>query len=86
VTASEAAKNFGALVGRVREERADYVVERAGTPVARISPVARTDVTVADLVDVLRGPDRLDEDYLREVEKGVAFLNVAVLPESRWES
>jgi len=30
VSASEAAKNFGALVDRVREERAEYIIERAG--------------------------------------------------------
>jgi hypothetical protein len=86
VTASEAAKNFGALVDKVREERAVYVVERAGAPVVRISPVERPTATVADLVDLLRGPDRLDERYLREVEHGIAFLNQPALPDTRWGS
>ena len=39
VPATEAAKNFGRLVDRVREERAVVVVERGGIPVARIVPV-----------------------------------------------
>ena len=39
VTATDAAKNFGAIVDRVREDRAVYVVERGGTPVAQIGPV-----------------------------------------------
>jgi prevent-host-death family protein len=86
VTASEAAKNFGGLVDKVREERAVYVVERAGTPVVRIAPVDPPTATVADLVDLLRGPDRLDERYLREVEHGVAFLNQPAFPATRWES
>jgi hypothetical protein len=32
VSATDAAKNFGRLVNRVREERATYIVERGGTP------------------------------------------------------
>ena len=38
VSATEAAKNFGRLIDRVRETRATYVVERGGTPVATVSP------------------------------------------------
>jgi len=86
VKASEAAKNFGALVDRVREERATYVVERAGAPVVRISPVERTGATVADLVDLFRAPDRLDETCLREVERGIAFLNRPAPVKTPWES
>jgi len=40
IAATEAAKNFGRLVNRVSEERATYVVERSGVPVAHISPPA----------------------------------------------
>jgi antitoxin (DNA-binding transcriptional repressor) of toxin-antitoxin stability system len=87
VKASEAAKNFGALVDRVREERAVYIVERAGAPVVQISPVGRAMATVADLVDLLRAPDRLDDTYLREVEQAIAFLNEPAVPaKSSWES
>jgi hypothetical protein len=86
VTASEAAKNFGALVERVRETRATYVVERAGVPVVEIAPVAWTRPTVADLVGWLRAPERLDESYLAEVERGVAYLNEPSIPANRWAS
>jgi prevent-host-death family protein len=48
VSATEAAKNFGWLVDRVREEQATYVVERGGTPVARIAPVERPSFTMGD--------------------------------------
>jgi hypothetical protein len=86
VTASEAAKNFGALVERVREARATYVVERSGVPVVEIAPVVWVRPTVADLVGWVRMPERLDEGYLAEVERGIAFLNEPFVPASRWES
>ncbi len=86
VTASDAAKNFGALVEQVRETRATYVVERAGVPVVQITPAAAPRPTVADLADCLRGAGRLDERYLAEVERGIAFLNEPFVPSSRWES
>ncbi len=87
VSASEAAKSFGALVNRVREEHAPYVVERAGAPVVQISPVERgAGATVADLVDLLRGGGRLGEPYLREVEEGIRLLNKPASLKTPWES
>lgn len=86
VTASDAAKNFGALVDQVREARATYVVERAGIPVVQITPAVPPHPTFADLVDCLRDSGRLDERYLKDVERGVAFLNEPSIPSSRWES
>lgn len=87
VSASEAAKNFGALVNRVREEHATYVVERAGAPVVRISPLERgAGATLGDLVDLLRGADHLGEAYLREVEAGIRSLNKPASLKTPWES
>jgi len=86
VSASSAAKNFGALVGRVREEQAVYVVERAGVPVAQVAPVARTQATLADLVAAIRSGPQADEAFLRDVERGVAFLNKPAVPGHPWAS
>jgi prevent-host-death family protein len=86
VTASEAAKNFGALVDAVREEHAVYVVERAGTPVVHIVPVVRNGSTLADLAAQFRDADRLDATCLREIELGVAFLNQPSIPLDPWAS
>lgn len=86
VTASDAAKNFGAPVEQVRDARATYVVERAGIPVVQITPVTSTRPTLADLVEWLKAPDRLDEGYLREVERGISSFNDQSIPASRWES
>jgi antitoxin (DNA-binding transcriptional repressor) of toxin-antitoxin stability system len=86
VSATDAAKNFGRLVDRVREERAVYVIERGGRPVAQIGPAPAPSCTLRDLSAFLRGGHRLDEAYLREVESGVARANRPALPEDRWES
>ena len=37
IAATKAAKTFGRLVNRVREERATYIIERGGTPVHRVA-------------------------------------------------
>jgi hypothetical protein len=86
VSASYAAKNFGALVDTVREERAAYIVERAGVPVVELMPARRVRATLAGLAAVFRGPDRLPEEYLREVERGVARFNRPTLPGEPWAS
>jgi len=86
VSATYAAKSFGRLVDMVRTERARYVVERGGTAVAEIVPVATGACTVADVVDLLGDRDRLSEAYLREVEAGVASLNRPSPPGDPWES
>lgn len=86
ISATDAAKTFGGLVDRVREERAVYIIERAGTPVARIGPVETSRCTVADLVALLRTGPRLEETYLREVERGVDAWNRPAVPRDRWTS
>jgi len=86
ISATDAAKTFGRLVDRVREERAVYVIERGGTPVAEIGPVAAASCTVADLVEVLRTRPRLDKGYLREVAAGVKAWNKPSVPRDRWTS
>ena len=88
ITATEAAKNFGALVDRVREERAVYVVQRGGKPVAEIGPAQRRAFTVRDFVEMARarpGPPLADE-YVRAVDEGIAMLNRPQIPGEPWES
>ena len=87
VTATETAKNFGAIIDRVREERAVYVVERGGTPVAEIGPVKAKTVTIRDFAELLRSGSvpSPGEDYLRAVEEGIALYNRPEVPENRWE-
>lgn len=85
ISASAAAKGFGALIDRVRSERAVYVVERGGAPVVQIGPVPVTGCTVADLVQLCRSHTPVDESYLAAVEAGVAFFNTPGVPVDVWE-
>ncbi len=86
VTASFAAKNFGTLIDAVRDERAAYVVERAGVPVVEVVPVPRRGITLLDLAASGFGRDRLPEEYLREVERGIMLLNRPAVPKDPWAS
>jgi antitoxin (DNA-binding transcriptional repressor) of toxin-antitoxin stability system len=87
VSATEAAKNFGGIVDRVREDAAIYLVERAGTPVAEIRPVAGRPATVAELVALLRERAHpLDRQFERAVKEGVRTLNRRARPRDPWAS
>ena len=85
VTASEAAKNFGALADRVRSERAAYVVERGGVPVVRVEPVDVVRCTFRDLADWFGDREPLDARYLNEVALVVAAANTPTIPGDPWE-
>lgn len=86
VAATEAAKNFGRLVDRVREEGTTYIVERHGRPIAQIGPVARVrTTTLRDLVKAMRTVPKLDEETLRHIEEGVKRLNRPEVPRNPWE-
>lgn len=80
VTATEAAKNFGTLVNRVREERAVYVVERGGQAVAEITPVKTRRCTVADLAGVVKELGPFDKAFAQDVRDGIAAFNVPEQP------
>ena len=75
VSATEAAKNFGRLVDRVREERATYVVERGGKEVARIGPAERARFTMADFKALIATRPTAGEDYLNATTEAAAQHN-----------
>jgi antitoxin (DNA-binding transcriptional repressor) of toxin-antitoxin stability system len=85
VSATEAAKNFGRLVDRVREERVTYVVERGGTAVARIAPIDRTSFTMADFKALITSVPKADESYLKTVEGAAARHNRRRPRRNPWE-
>ena len=86
VSATAAAKTFGRLVDRVREERAEYLIERGGTPVARIVPLNAAACTLGELSDLLTRRVALDPAYLDEVEAGVKASNRPAVPGDPWTS
>jgi len=75
VSATEAAKNFGRLVNRVRETRATYVVERAGVPVAQVGPAERSMFTMADLKALVAERPPADDAYVRAVSRAIESHN-----------
>ena len=85
VAATDAAKNFGRLVDRVREEGVTYVIERHGRPVARIGPVTTEEPkTLRGLVEYLKTAPKLDEEVLRYIEEGIAIYNRPEVPKNPW--
>jgi prevent-host-death family protein len=86
IAATDAAKNFGRLVDRVRETGATYVIERHGRPIAQIGPVAVEEPkTLRGLVEYLEASPTLDEEVLRYIEEGIAIDNRPEVPKNRWE-
>lgn len=82
VSATEAAKNFGEVLARVREERAVYVVERHGKPVARIAPVEDRAFTGADFIELVRSSPNQPPgpEYACAVRAGIEFFNRPEVP------
>jgi prevent-host-death family protein len=86
IAATDAAKNFGELVDRVREEGITYTIERHGRPVAQIGPVeADEPKTLSGLVEYLKTAPKLDEEVLRYIEEGINTNNKPEVPTNRWE-
>jgi prevent-host-death family protein len=86
IAATEAVKNFGELVDRVREEGVTYVIERHGRPVAQIGPVeTEKPKTLRHLIEALEAAPKLDEEVLKYIEEGIAIDNTPEVPKNRWE-
>jgi prevent-host-death family protein len=86
IAATDAAKNFGELVDRVREEGVTYVVERHGRAVAQIGPVETDEPkTLSGLVAYLKTAPTLDEGVLRFIGEGIDTYNKPEVPGNRWE-
>lgn len=86
ISATNAAKTFGALIEHVRTDRAEYIVERGGAPAVRIVPAAANRCTATDLVHLLKSMARADESFLKAVETGISSANRPRVPDNRWGS
>ena len=84
IAATEAAKTFGRVVDRVREEHAVYVVERGGTPVARIGPIEAKAFTMRDFKAMLAAMPPASDEYLRRVEAVIVRANKPRVPRNPW--
>ncbi|MBA3887760.1 MAG: type II toxin-antitoxin system Phd/YefM family antitoxin [Acidobacteria bacterium] len=84
VSATDAAKNFGRLVDRVRETQATYVVERAGVPVAQVGPAEHAAFTMADFKALAADGPRADDEYLTAVSRAIESHNRPRLRKNPW--
>jgi prevent-host-death family protein len=84
VSATDAAKNFGRLIDRVREERVEYVVERSGTPVVRVVPVHGPAFTLGAFKSLLASASHVAPAYADEVERAIERHNRPRVRRNPW--
>ena len=84
MTATEAAKNFGELVDRVREAGVAVVVERKGRPIARIAPLDVRGCTLGELARWFEARRPGSDEYPAAVEGYVTRANRPRVPAARW--
>ncbi len=84
MSATDAAKNFGGLVARVRETQATYVVERAGVPVAQVGPAEQAVFTMADFKALVAEGPPADDEYLTAVSRAIKSHNRPRLWKNPW--
>lgn len=83
VSATEAARNFSDLLNRVRYRGETFIIERGGEAIGELRPAAARGMKGNELVALLRSLPRVDEDFLKTVER--AARSQPSLPESPWE-
>jgi antitoxin (DNA-binding transcriptional repressor) of toxin-antitoxin stability system len=83
VSATEAVRTFSDLLNRIRYRAEEFVVERAGEPVCRMTPAAPAKrLTLRDLASLLREIPKPDADYASDVRR--ATRSQGRLPRSPW--
>ena len=85
ISATEAARSFSDVVARVHYRGEEFVVEKGGEAVCKISPVGHgaAKSAIADLLAVLDGAPNPDEDFRDDVLEMVRKQPKA--PRSPWE-
>ncbi len=86
ISATDAARNFADVVNRVRYRGEEFVIEKGGEAVARLSPIGvpRAAGTVGDLmrlVEALGG----DSGFADQLDEIIARDNQILGPETPWE-
>jgi antitoxin (DNA-binding transcriptional repressor) of toxin-antitoxin stability system len=87
ISATEAARSFSDVVARVRYRGEEFVVEKGGEAVCRISPVGPATAdksTIGNLLQMLRDLPAIDDEYRKTVH--AAIRKQGKLPRSPWGS
>jgi len=83
LSATEAVRTFSDLLNRIRYRGEEFIVERAGEPVCRMTPAGPTKrLTLRDLASLLRVTPKPDSDYASAVRRGARAQGRA--PRSPW--
>jgi antitoxin (DNA-binding transcriptional repressor) of toxin-antitoxin stability system len=83
VSATEAVRTFSDLLNRIRYRGEEFVVERAGEPVCRMTPTAPAKtLRLRDLVSLLREIRKPDPGYASDVRR--AARSQGRPPRSPW--
>ena len=83
VSATEAVRTFSDLLNRIRYRGEEFVVERAGEPVCRMTPAAPTKrLSLRDLASLLREMPEPDAGYASDVRR--AARSQGRPPRSPW--
>lgn len=83
VSATEAVRTFSDLLNRIRYRGEEFVVERAGEPICRMTPVAPARrLSLRELASLLRELPSTDVDYASDVRR--AARKQGRLPPSPW--
>jgi antitoxin (DNA-binding transcriptional repressor) of toxin-antitoxin stability system len=84
VSATEAVRSFSDLLNRIRYRGEEFVVERAGEPICRMTPAAPAKtLSLRDLASLLREIPKPDAGYASDVRK--ASRSQRRPPRSPWE-
>jgi antitoxin (DNA-binding transcriptional repressor) of toxin-antitoxin stability system len=87
ISATEAARSFSDVVSRVRYRGEEFIVEKGGEAVCRISPVASSRVaksTIGDFLRLLEELPPVDDEYRDTVRE--LTRKQGKMPRSPWES
>lgn len=83
VSATEAVRSFSDLLNRIRYRGEEFVVERAGEPICRMTPAAPAKtISLRDLVSLLREIPKADAGYASDVRR--AARSQGRPPRSPW--
>ncbi len=83
VSATEAVRTFSDLLNRIRYRGEEFVVERAGEPVCRMTPAASPRrLTLSELASLLREAPSPDARFASDVR--AAVKGQGRLPRSPW--
>jgi antitoxin (DNA-binding transcriptional repressor) of toxin-antitoxin stability system len=85
ISATDAARSFSDVVARVRYRGEEFVVEKGGEAVCRISPIGQETAksTIGDLLAVLKSAPPVDDGYQEAVLE--LTRKQPKLPRSPWE-